>query len=116
MCIRDSLKNAIKLTNFENHEIVRCYGLCEYWYGNREKGINFLENAFDINNLDAEVIYNLIEVYLLEKSYGKAKKMISYYQKKHTKLQTFDKELAYYDQKISLFDNFVKNYKHLMVK
>jgi hypothetical protein len=31
------LQEALVLTNAENHEIMRCYGLCEYWYGNREK-------------------------------------------------------------------------------
>lgn len=30
-------QEAIIMTKFENHEILRCYGLCEYWYGNREK-------------------------------------------------------------------------------
>jgi len=31
------LQRALVLTEAKNHEIVRCYGLCEYWYGNREK-------------------------------------------------------------------------------
>lgn len=86
-------QEAIKLTKFENHEILRCYGLCEYWYGNREKGMQFLEEAWDLNNKDAEVIYNLIEIYLLEFDYRRAKRMIAYYQKNHDKLQTFDKEI-----------------------
>jgi tetratricopeptide (TPR) repeat protein len=101
------LQEAIKLTKYENHEILRCYGLCEYWYGNRTKGIEFLEYAFDLNNLDAEVIYNLIEIYLLEHRVKKAKSFIAYYQKNHQKLMTFDKQIEYYDAKISLFDQYV---------
>jgi hypothetical protein len=31
------LQKALILTHAENHEIIRCYGLCEYRYGNREK-------------------------------------------------------------------------------
>lgn len=104
------LKEAIKLTNFENHEIIRCYGLCEYWYGNREKGLNFIEDAFSLNKYDAEIIYNLIEIYLLEYNYKKAKAMIKYYFWHHKKLLTFDKEIKYYDQKVGLFEEFVKDY------
>ncbi len=101
-------QEAIKLTKFENHEILRCYGLCEYWYGNREKGVQFLEEAWSLNNKDAEVIYNLIEIYLLEFDYRRAKRMIQYYQKNHEKLQTFDKEIGFYDQKVDLFDKFIQ--------
>lgn len=102
-------KEALSLTKFENHEIIRCYGLCEYRYGNREKGVTFIENAFELNALDAEIIYNLIELYLLEYRYTKAKKLIQYYYNKHEKLQTFDKEISYYDEKISLFESFVES-------
>jgi len=56
------------------------------------------------------VIYNLIEVYLLEYRYTKAKKMIHLYKKNYDKLETFDKEISYYDEKIKLFDSFVANY------
>lgn len=104
------LQDAIKLTHFENHEIVRCYGLCEYRYGNREKWIMFVEQAYDLNNLDAEVIYNLIELYLLEKRYKKAKTMIQYYFKKQKKIMTFDKSKEYYDNKINLFKEFIQKY------
>lgn len=77
---KETLRQALELTNRTNHEIIRCYGLCEYRYGNREKGINYLNDAFKINNKDAEVIYNLIQVYMLEHDYLNAKKMIEYFQ------------------------------------
>ena len=102
------LKKALELTHAENHEIIRCYGLCEYWYGNREKGLNFLKDSFTLNNKDAEVIYNLIEIYILEQNYKKAKSMISYFYKHHNTIQTIDKEIHYYDNKIALFDKFIK--------
>jgi len=101
-------QEAITLTKFENHEILRCYGLCEYRYGNREKGISFLQQAWDLHSTDAEVIYNLVEIYLLEFDYRRAKRMIKYFHDKREKLETFDKDMEYYDQKIGLFEKFVE--------
>ncbi len=103
-------QDALRLTKFENWEIVRCYWLCEYWYGNREKWVDFIEQAYEMNKLDAEVIYNLIELYLLEYRYTKAKKMILYFYKNREKLESFDKEMGFYDEKIWLFKNFVSAY------
>lgn len=103
-------KEALRMTNFENYEIIRCYWLCEYWYGNREKWISLIEEAFEINKYDAEVIYNLIELYLLEHKHTKAKKMLSYFYDHHHKLETFEKPIDYYDQKVKLFEAFVENH------
>lgn len=101
------LQKALELTKAENHEILRCYGLCEYRYGNREKWLNFLRDAFAINNKDAEIVYNLIEIYILERKYKKAKDMIHYFYKHRQKLQIIDKQLDFYDHKISLFEKFI---------
>jgi hypothetical protein len=60
----------------------------------------YLESAFDLHDLDAEVIYNLIELYLLEHRYKDANKMINYYRKHHKELETFDKDISYYDYKV----------------
>jgi len=109
------LQQALELTKAENHEILRCYGLCEYRYGNREKGLNFLKDAFHINGTDAEVIYNLIELYILEHKYKKAKDMIKYFYKHREKLQTIDKAIDFYDQKISLFEKFITT-QHMFKK
>jgi len=105
---RTYLQKALVLTNAENHEIIRCYGLCEYRYGNREKWINFLEDSFSLHSKDTEVIYNLIEIYILEHKYQRAQKMIKYYHKNYNSLITVDKDLSYYDSKITLFEEFVK--------
>jgi tetratricopeptide (TPR) repeat protein len=102
------LQKALVLTNAENHERLRCYWLCEYRYGNREKWINFIRDSFSINNKDAEVIFNLIEIYILEHKYEKARNMIKYYHKNHQKLITIDKNIEHYDNRISLFEEFVK--------
>lgn len=102
------LQKALIITNAENHEILRCYWLCEYRYGNREKWINFLRNSFSINNKDAEVIFNLIEIYILEHKYEKAKNMIKYYHKNHVNLITIDKDITHYDTRINLFEEFIK--------
>ena len=102
------LQKAIELTKAENHEIIRCYWLCEYRYGNREKWLNLIKDSFNMNNKDAEVVYNLIELYILEHNYKKAKDMIKYFYKNRDKLQTIDKEMSYYDQIIWLFEKFIK--------
>jgi tetratricopeptide (TPR) repeat protein len=109
------LQKALELTKAENHEILRCYGLCEYRYGNREKGLNFLKDAFYVNNMDAEVVYNLIELYILEHKYKKAKDMIKYFYKHREKLQTIDKDMHFYDNKISLFEKFITT-QHMFKK
>ncbi len=103
-------KQALKLSKLENPEIIRCYWLCEYWYWNREKWLDFLEQAFEQNKLDAEIIYNMIELYLLEYRYQKAKRMINYYYANKEKIEFIDKDPEFYDEKIWLFKNFIKNY------
>lgn len=108
---REYLQKALTLTQSKNHEIIRCYGLCEYWYGNREKGLELIEDAFALNDRDAEVIYNLIELYLLEHNYKKAKKLIKHYHAHHTQIQTIDKDIDYYDMKILLFEKFIDTQK-----
>lgn len=107
MWARDFLKKAVKLTNLENAEVIRVYGLSEFWYGNREKWIDMLRMAFEMNKYDAEIIYNLAQLYLMQHKYSSAESMIKYYHKSHGKLQTHDRELWYYDEKIELFDQFL---------
>jgi tetratricopeptide (TPR) repeat protein len=106
----------MEMTNASNHEILRCYGLCEYWYGNREKGLSFLKDAFVIDNKDAEVVYNLIQLYILEQEYKKAQEMISYFNKNKNSLKFVDKELDFYQTKISLFEKFIKAKKLFQIR
>ena len=95
-------------TNAENHEVLRCYGLCEYWYGNREKWLNLLKDAFLINNLDAELICNLIQLNILEKDYKQADRYIKHYLKCNDKLLIMDKTIEYYNSKVDMFKEFLK--------
>lgn len=108
---KDFLQKALILTNAENHEIMRCYWLCEYRYWNREKGINLLKDSFSLNNKDAEVIFNLIEIYILEHKYEKAWSMIKYFYKNHDQLITVEKDINTYDKKITMFEEFIKTQK-----
>lgn len=73
-----------------------------------EKKETFIQQAFDLHNTDAEVIYNLVEIYLLEFDYKRAKRMIKYFYDKHDKIETFDKDISFYDNKIWLFAKFVE--------
>lgn len=103
------LKKALEICEFENSEILRCYGLAEYRSWNREKWIDFVEKAFDKNNLDAEIILNLIELYTLSSKIKLAKKIISHYEKNHKKIETFDKEISYYDTRLNDIKNILNN-------
>lgn len=113
---RKYLLKAMEMTNASNHEILRCYGLCEYWYWNREKGLSFLKDAFAIDNKDAEVVYNLIQLYILEQEYKKAQEMISYFNKNKDSLKFIDKEIDFYQTKISLFEKFIKAKKMFQIR
>ncbi|MDR0369426.1 MAG: tetratricopeptide repeat protein [Candidatus Peribacteria bacterium] len=110
---REFLKKALDLTNGDNHEILRCYGLCEYWYGNREKGLEYLKNAFSMNSRDTEVVYNLIQLYMLEHNYTKAQEMVEFFYQYHEELKVVDKPIERYDKKIALFEKFLKT-QHLV--
>lgn len=100
-------KKAMEFMDGDNPEIFRCYGLCEYRSGNREQWVEYLTKSFKINSLDAEVILNLIEVFILEKKTKKAKKLIKHYHSKKDKLHSFDRNISYYDEKIQLFEHFL---------
>ncbi|MCS6983177.1 MAG: tetratricopeptide repeat protein [Candidatus Absconditabacterales bacterium] len=105
---------AMELSDGQNHEIMRCFGLCEYRYGNRTKGLDYLEKSYKINNKDAEIIYNLLEVYLLEHNHNKANALILHYRKSRDSLVFVDKPVEFYDEKIGLFEQFLK--KHQLLK
>ncbi len=105
---RSYLKKAMQLTNWENHEIMRCYGLSEYRYGNREKWRDFLKKAFKQNSLDAEVVYNIIQLAILDEDYEESQEMISYYYDNHSGLKIVDKPIEWYDKKIALFEKYLK--------
>lgn len=48
--------------------------MSEYRYGNTEKWLDLVAQAWEINPFDAEIILDLIEIYLLEKQPLKAKR------------------------------------------
>ena len=89
---RKYLKQANILTWEQNPEILRCYWLAEYWYWNKEKWIQLLEKAnYVAAKQDAEILYNLIEIYLLERQYNKAKKIMDYFEANKDRLKYFEK-------------------------
>ncbi len=113
---RKYLSKAMEMTNGTNHEILRCYGLCEYRYGNRSKGLDYLKDAFAIDNKDAEIVYNLIQMYILEQEYKKAQEMIAYFNKYQTSFKFIDKKPDFYQTKISLFEKFIKAKKLFQIR
>ncbi len=109
---RSYLRKAMQLTNWENHEIVRCYWLSEYWYGNREKWRDYLKKAFKQDCLDAEVLYNVIQLAILDEDYDESSEMIHFFHDHHWELKIVDKPLEWYDKKIALFEKFMWWKKH----
>ncbi len=108
---RKYLKQAIDITDGANHEIIRCYGLSEYRYGNRERGMQYLKQAFKINNKDAELIFNIIQIYMLEKYYHEANEMIQHFFAYRDQLETIEKPLEWYEKKITLFKKLLDREK-----
>ena len=109
---RSYLKKAMQVTNWENHEIMRCYGLSEYRYGNREKWRDFLRKAFNQDSLDVEVIYNIIQLSILDEDYKESWDMILFFHDHHSELKIVDKPIEWYDKKIALLEKYLrgKNY------
>ncbi len=101
-------KKAITMLDGDNPEILRCYGLCEYWSWNREQWITYLMKSYKVNEYDAEVILNLIEISILEKKVSQAKKYIKHFRTHKEKLNCFDRDISYYDEKVTLFEQFLK--------
>ncbi len=101
-------KKALSLLDGDNPEILRCYGLCEYRSGNREQGMTHLLKSHKQNQMDAEVLLNIIEISILERDATQAKEYIAYYHTHKKELQCFDREANYYDDKIVLFEEYLK--------
>ena len=75
-------------------------------------------DAMDSVNIgtDAEVIYNLIQIYILEQEYKKAQEMIAYFNKYQESLKFIDKKPDFYQTKISLFEKFIKAKKLFQIR
>ena len=107
---RDFLLKAMEKLDKDNHEIMRCYALSEYWYGNREKWLYHLERAHDLHRYYAEIIYNMVELYLLEKKYRKAEELIQFFYNNKEDLEIYDKKLAFYESKMKIFSAYITTY------
>lgn len=104
------LKHAMDALDDDNPEMMRCYALCEYWSGNKEDGLRCLKQAFGASKFDAEIIVNLIELYILQQERSSARRFVSYYYDHKAELQFFDKPWSYYDERVLLFTEYV-NYE-----
>jgi hypothetical protein len=66
-----------------------------------------LKKAFKQNSLDAEVVYNIIQLSILDEDYEESQEMISYYHENHEGLKIVDKPIEWYDKKIALFEKYL---------
>jgi hypothetical protein len=62
--------------------------------------------------LDAEVLYNIIQLAILDEDYDESDEMIWFFHDHHSELKIVDKPLEWYDKKIALFEKFVWWKKH----
>ena len=113
---RSYLKKAMQITNWENHEIMRCYGLSEYRYWNREKWRESLRKAFKQDSLDAEVIYNIIQLSILDEDYKESGEMILFFYDHHSELKLVDKPIEWYDKKIALLKKYLQGKSHFKLE
>lgn len=104
---KQHLKKAMKLLDEANPEMLRCLAICEYRSGNREDGIRLLKQAFTMNQFDAEIILNLIELYILQHQRKHARRYVDYYHEHKDSIQFFDKSKEQYDEKILLFTEYI---------
>lgn len=104
---KNNLKKAMSLLDDDNPEMMRCYAICEYRSGNREWGMGYLKQAFEMNKFDAEIILNMVELHILQHQRKHAQRYIKYYYDHTTQLQYFDKSKEQYDEKILLFQEYI---------
>lgn len=107
---KDYFRRALGSLDQDNAEVLRCYGLCEYRSGNREEGILHLKKAYHLNEFDAEIILNLTEILILEKNFLLARKYIKQYHEHKSQLQFFEREVIYYDEKMRIFEEFIRSH------
>lgn len=99
---KDAFSQAMHGHNESNPEILRCYALTEQALGNRERAREYLEKAFEINSHDAEIIANLVEMYLSIDDFTRVGELIRHYDAHRDLLETFGKDPIVYDHKISI--------------
>jgi hypothetical protein len=75
-----------------------------------------LRKAFKQNSLDAEVIYNIIQLSILDEDYEESEEMISFYHDNHAGLKIVDKPIEWYDKKIALFEKYIRGKEHFQLE
>jgi hypothetical protein len=53
------------------------------------------------------VIYNIVQLSILDEDYEESEEMISYYYDNHAGLKIVDKPIEWYDKKIALFEKYL---------
>jgi thioredoxin-like negative regulator of GroEL len=68
-----------------------------------------LEKALEENPRDAEVIINLIEIMIMQEEYKEAQSYIKHYTSQSS-LDYLDRDQKRYDDKIAMFEIYLKNH------
>ena len=66
-----------------------------------------MKKAFKQNALDAEVIYNIVQLSILDEDYEESEEMISFFYQHHSELKIVDKSIEWYDKKFALFEKYL---------
>ena len=70
-----------------------------------------LERAHDLHRYDAEIIYNMVELSLLEKKYRKASELINFFHENKDDLEIYDKKMSFYESKMKIFSAYITTYE-----
>jgi tetratricopeptide (TPR) repeat protein len=93
--------------DIENPELLRCIGLSQYRTNDKDHAFATLMQAHTMNDMDAEILLNLVELHILEKQYSFARTYIDYYFEHLDEMLFLDRDQQYYDNKFAIFDEYI---------
>lgn len=91
----------------DNPELLRCIGLSQYRTNDKDHAFATLIQAHTIHEMDAEILLNLVELYILEKQHTHARRYIDYYFANLDEMVFLDRDQPYYDNKFAIFDEYI---------
>jgi hypothetical protein len=69
-----------------------------------------MHEAFQENSHDAEIILNLVELYIMQGQLQQARLYIEHYFAKSGDIMFFDKDQSYYDAKLAIFEEYITSH------
>ena len=92
-----------------NPEFLRVYWLAEFWSWNKNKWFDILQNALELGFFDAEIFLELVSMALKMQDFESALKYVKMYFKNKDKITYFSNSSEYYDSRMKMYLEFLKN-------